>query len=94
MIACQTNSCAIGRREAHRRNSFKTRLFQYIILGVSPAWVTAVLTHMNKLQTCQSELLKMMLNLPKYFSGKKLYKITNADSLKKQNLLKYEKNVY
>lgn len=54
-------------------------IFQPIALYACPVWGVCAKSHIYKLQVCQNKILKMMLNLPRHFSTKRLHDISNTN---------------
>jgi len=54
-------------------------IFQPILLYGAPIWHDCAKTHISRLQVAQNKVLKLMLNLPFYFSTKKLHEKANVD---------------
>lgn len=52
-------------------------VFQSLFLYACPVWGVCAASHIKKLQICQNKLLKMMLNLPWYFSTRILHSNNN-----------------
>jgi hypothetical protein len=54
-------------------------VFQPILLYGAAVWHDCAKSHINKLQVAQNKILKMMLNLPFYFSTARLHSKTGID---------------
>ena len=53
-------------------------VFQSVLLYDSPIWSNSAITHIKKLQVQQNKILKMMLNLPWFFSTATLHEMTGV----------------
>lgn len=56
-------------------------VFQSIMRYASPVWHGCADTHKKRLQTQQNKILKMMMDLPFYFSTTKLHRVTKVEPI-------------
>lgn len=78
--------------------NFKNKLLLYknvfhpIILFASPVWGNCAQSHLNKLQTTQNKILKLVLNKPFYYKTTTLHNDTNIKLL--QNTISTRKTKF
>ena len=56
-------------------------IFQSIMLFACPAWGDCAAMHLKKLQIMQNKILKMALDLPWYYSTKRLHERANVSEI-------------